>query len=363
MKAKPLIRKPKEKGIGNKKTFQCVACNRYCTIPPGQVGFCGVRANDNGKFNLMVYGKPCAVWIDPIEKKPMFHFLPGSKSYSLGTFGCDFACSFCQNWDISQAPHEARFRDPKGWRNYFERLIEKSKITLPPDLVVEKALESGCKSISFTYNEPTIFTEYALDVIDAAKERGADLKFVYVTNGYETPECWNALKGKLDAANIDLKAYNQDFYGKLCKANLEPVKESIKLAKKAGIWVEVTTLIIPGENDKIKELQAEAKFLASIDKDMPWHVTAFHPEYKMLDKEPTGVEILIKAREIGKAAGIKHVYAGNIPQTNSNLEATHCPNPKCGKVAIERIGFSVTLNNLIDGKCRFCKEKIKGIWK
>ncbi len=269
----------------------------------------------------------------------------------------------CQNFDISQAPQEARFRDPKGWRGYFERLIEKSKISLPPELVVENALEAGCKSISFTYNEPTIFTEYALDVIDAAKEKGADLKFVYVTNGYETPECWQALKGKLDAANIDLKAYNQDFYGKLCKANLEPVRESIKLAKKAGIWVEVTTLIIPGENDSLEELNAEAKFLASIDKDMPWHVTAFHPEYKMLDKEPTGVEILIKAREIGKAAGINHVYAGNIPYSNSNLEATYCSNPKCGKVAIERIGFSVTSNNMIDGKCRFCKEKIKGIWK
>jgi len=355
MKAKPLIKDLK------KKAFTCCACSRYCRIPPGQVGYCGVRANDNGKFNLMVYGKPCAVWIDPIEKKPMFHFLPGSTSYSLGTFGCNFACVFCQNYDISQAPQEARFRDPKGWRGYFERLIEKSKVSLPPETVVEKALEAGCKSISFTYNEPTIFTEYALDVIDASKEKGADLKFVYVTNGYEAPECWDALKGKLDAANIDLKAFNQEFYGKLCKANLEPVKESITLAKKAGIWVEITTLIIPGENDKPEELKAEAEWLASIDKDMPWHVTAFYPAYKMLDKEPTGPEILIKAREIGKSAGIKHVYAGNLPAAYSDYEATACP--KCGKSIVERVGFSVTSNNIIGGKCRFCKEKIKGIWK
>ena len=353
MKAKPLIKDVKG------KIFTCAACNRYCRITPGQVGFCGVRANDGGRFNLMVYGKPCAVWVDPIEKKPMFHFLPGSTSYSIGTFGCDFSCEFCQNWDISQAPHEARLRDPKGWRGYFEKLIDNNKISLPPEKVVENALDSGCKSISYTYNEPTIFTEYALDVMDAAK--GTGLKHVYVTNGYETPECWNALKGKLDAANIDLKAFNQPFYGNLCKATLEPVKESIKLAKKAGIWVEVTTLIVPGENDNLDELKAEAGFLAGIDKDMPWHVTAFHPDYKMLDKEPTGPEILIKAREIGKAAGIKHVYIGNVPFSYSAYETTTCP--RCGKKLVERVGFSVESNDIVDGACRFCKEKIKGIWK
>jgi pyruvate formate lyase activating enzyme len=355
MKAKPLIRDIKE------KTFTCVACNRYCRIPPGQVGFCGVRANDDGKFNLLVYGKPVAVWTDPIEKKPLFHFLPGSTSFSIGTFGCDFSCSFCQNWDISQAPHEARLHNPKSWRDYFERLVENNKITLPPEKVVERALADECKSISFTYNEPTIFTEYALDIMDAAKEQGADLRYVYVTNGYESPECWDALAGKLDAANIDLKAFNQDFYGRLCKAQLEPVKESIKIAKKKGIWVEVTTLIVPGENDKIEELEAEAKWLAKIDKDMPWHVTAFSPAYKMLDKEQTSPEILIKAREIGRDAGLKHVYIGNVPFSYSKYETTDCPN--CGKVAIERAGFSVTQNNIVDGKCRFCKEKIKGIWR
>lgn len=355
MKAKPLIKDLKD------KTFTCVACNRYCRIPPGQVGYCGVRANDDGKFNLLVYGKPVAVWVDPIEKKPLFHFLPGSTSFSIGTFGCNFSCLHCQNWDISQAPHEARLQDPRGWRGYFEKLIEKNKTDLPPENVVDRALAEGCRSISFTYNEPTIFTEYALDIMDAAKEVGADLKYVYVTNGYETPECWDALEGKLHAANIDLKAFSQDFYGKICKATIEPVKESIKIAKKKGIWVEVTTLIIPGENDSPEELQAAAEWLASVDKQMPWHVTAFYPAYKMMDKKPTEPESLVRAREIGKAAGMKHVYAGNVPYSYSKYETTYCP--KCGKHAIERLGFSVTQNNIIEGKCRFCKEKIKGVWE
>ncbi len=353
MKAKPLIKDRRG------KDFTCCACNRYCRITPGQVGYCGVRANDAGNFNLLVYGKPCAVWVDPVEKKPMFHFLPGTTSYSIGTFGCDFSCEFCQNWDISQAPHEARLRDPRGWRGYFERLVENNKIALPPERVVENALASDCRSISYTYNEPTIFTEYALDVMDAAK--GTGLKHVYVTNGYETPECWDALKGKLDAANIDLKAYNEGFYGKLCKATMEPVKESIKIAKKAGIWVEVTTLIVPGENDKPEELHAEAEFLASIDRDMPWHVTAFHPDYRMLDKEPTAPEILLRAREIGRAAGLRHVYAGNIPFSYSQYETTWCPN--CGKALIERMGFSLMSNNVSKGACRFCRTRIGGVWE
>jgi pyruvate formate lyase activating enzyme len=355
MKTKPLIKDLKD------KTFTCCACMRYCRIPPGQVGYCGVRANDNGKFNLMVHGKPVAVWTDPIEKKPLFHFLPGSTSFSIGTFGCNYTCLHCQNWDISQAPHEARFKDPKGWRGYFERLIENNKVSLPPEKVVEDALAQGCKTVSFTYNEPTIFTEYALDIMDCAKEKGTDLRYVYVTNGYESPECWDALKGKLDAANIDLKGFTEEFYKKVCNATLEPVKESIKTAKKMGIWTEVTTLIIPGENDSPDELKRAAEWLASIDPNMPWHVTAFTPAYKMLDKPRTSSEILIKAREIGKEAGIKHVYVGNLPFSYSQYETTKCP--KCEKIAIERMGFSVTQNNILSGKCRFCKEKIAGIWE
>jgi AmmeMemoRadiSam system radical SAM enzyme len=265
----------------------------------------------------------------------------------------------CQNWDISQAPQEARLHDPTGWRGYFERLVERSKVSLPPEKVVENALAAGCRSIAYTYNEPTIFTEYALDVMDAAK--GTGLRHVYVSNGYEAPECWDALKGKLDAVNIDLKAFDQKFYGNICKADMEPVKESIKLAKKRGIWVEITTLIVPGENDSMEELHAEAEWLAAIDKSMPWHITAFHPDYKMLDKEPTAPEILMRARELGKAAGLEHVYTGNVPFSYSQYETTYCPS--CGKALVERMGFSVASNNITKGACRYCKKSISGIWE
>lgn len=341
------------------KAVQCVACNRYCKIPNGQSGFCGVRANNDGKLELLVYGKPCAVWIDPIEKKPLFHFLPGSKSFSIGTFGCNYKCAFCQNFDISQAPHEARAKDPKGWRNYFQGLIDRLQ-ELPPEAIVDAAVKNGCESISFTYNEPTIFTEYAIDIMKLAKKKG--LKGVYVTNGYESEECWDAIKDYIDAANIDLKAYNQKFYTELCKVpDFEYVKNSIKYAKKLGIWVEVTTLLIPDWNDNPKELQDEAKWLASVDKDMPWHVTAFHPDYKLMDKEATPPETLIRAREIGKAAGIRHVYCGNLGGAYANYETTICP--KCKKEIVARIGFNIMRNDVIDGKCKFCGEKIAGIWK
>lgn len=351
MKTKPLALR------GDGGVVSCRACSRYCRIPPGEVGHCGVRANDSGRLNLLVYGRPCAVWVDPIEKKPLFHFLPGSTSYSIGTFGCNFSCDYCQNYDISQAPHEARLRDPKGWRGYFERLVARCR-ELPPEAAVGEAVRAGCRSMSFTYNEPTIFTEYALDIMGAAK--GKNLKFVYVTNGYESPECWKALKGRLDAANIDLKGFSDRFYGTLCKAKLEPVLESIKLAKKHGIHVEITTLLIPGWNDKLEELAELARFLSGVDEYMPWHVTAFHPEYKMMDTPQTPVESLLNAKEIGIEEGLKHVYVGNVPYPYSEHEATVCP--KCGKRIIERMGFSVARNYVVDGRCRFCKEKINGIW-
>jgi len=353
---------PKAKMLAKKcdgGKIQCLACRRYCTIPDGNAGFCGVRMNEGGKLRLSVYGKPAAVWVDPIEKKPFFHFLPGSRSYSIGTFGCNFACSFCQNWDLSQAPQEARMRDPGRWKDYFARLLE-GVPKLPPEEAVANAIGNGCKSISFTYNEPTIFTEYALDIMKIAKKKG--IKGTYVTNGYESHECWDRLAGSIDAANIDLKAYNQRFYTELARVpHFELVKDSIEYAKKKGIWVEITTLIIPGWNDKLDELKAEAEFLASVDPDMPWHVTAFHPDYKMMDANPTPPEILIKAREIGKMAGLKYVYCGNVGAGYSDYEGTDCP--KCGKRLVSRIGFNVSENNAAGGKCRFCKTKISGIWE
>jgi len=351
MEAKPLVKKIPGNAI------ECFACSRRCKIQDGHARFCGVRANEDGNFNLLVYGRPCAVWADPIEKKPLFHFLPGTKSYSLGTFGCNYSCVFCQNYDISQVPHEAREKNPKTWKEHFEMKVAQCR-KLTPEMAVEEAVQSGCKSISFTYNEPTIFTEYALDIMKKGKEHG--LKYVYVTNGYETPECWKILKGKLHAANIDLKAFTDKFYKKLCKASIAPVKESIKTAKKMGVHVEVTTLIIPGWNDREDELTKLAKFLVDIDSEMPWHVTAFMPHYKMMSTPPTEPATLLKAKAIGKEVGLKHVYVGNVPLSYSEHESTVCP--KCGKRMIERSGVSLVRNNMIDGKCS-CGRKIKGIWR
>jgi len=339
--------------------LQCIACNWRCVIPEGHAGVCGVRVNDKGKLKLTVYGRPCAVNIDPIEKKPLFHFLPGTKSFSIGTFGCNFACEFCQNWDISQAPHEAKEKDPARWRKFFDEIVKKCE-EWPPKRVVDKAVRSGCASIAFTYNEPTIFTEYALDIMKLAKKKG--LRGVYVTNGYESKECWDAIKGSIDAVNIDLKAFTERFYRETCHVpSLEPVKESIKYARKLGIWVEVTTLFIPDMNDSEKEMKEIAEFLAGIDKEMPWHVTAFYPAYKLMDKEPTPPETLIKAREIGLAAGLKHVYCGNVSASYSEYETTYCP--KCAKPLIKRVYFSMEKDDIKEGRCRFCKAPVKGVWR
>jgi len=339
-------------------SIKCTACSRYCVIQPGLSGFCGVRSNDGGKLSLDVYGKPAAIWVDPVEKKPLYHFLPGTQIYSIGTLGCNFSCEFCQNWDISQAPHEARKRDPAKWKNYFKGLISRCE-PLSPENAVKNAQLNGCKSLAFTYNEPTIFSEYAIDIMQLAKKRG--LKGVFVTNGYESKECWDALKGNIDAANIDLKAYNQKFFSRLCKVpDFEPIKNSIKYAKSLGIWVEVTTLLIPDWNDNSEELQAECEWLSSVDKEMPLHLTAFHPDYKLLDKPPTPPSTLLKAREIALESGLKHVYCGNIPSAYSQYETTYCP--KCNSPLIERAGFFVRRNDIKEGKCKNCKCQIKGVW-
>jgi len=353
------------KNIGD--ALKCLACNRYCLIHRGNTGYCGVRANNNGELDLLVRNKPCAIWVDPIEKKPFFHFLPGTKSFSIGTFGCNFSCSFCQNWSISQAPYEARASNLKGWRTYFQTLVDKCD-EWDPERVVEAAISSGSRSISFTYNEPTIFTEYAIDVMKEAQKQknklpdGKKLRGVYVSNGYESKECWKAISKYIDAVNIDLKAYNRKFYWELCKVpDYEPIKESIKIARDLGIWVEITTLVVPGWNDNEKELRQEAQFLASVDPEMPWHVTAFHPDYKLRDRVPTPPETLLRAREIGKRAGLKHVYCGNISFVYADYETTYCQ--KCRRELIKRTGFSLVDNNIIDGKCRHCDAVVKGVWE
>ena len=269
----------------------CTACAHRCLIEKGKTGICGVRKNIDGKLYLTIYGKIIAKNIDPIEKKPLYHFLPGTKSFSIGTIGCNFRCGFCQNYDISQL------------RKIFGEKIK-------PEQIVKEAIKKKCKSISYTYNEPTIFIEFVKDTAKLAKKEG--LKNILVTNGYQTKECLNFIAPYIDAMNIDLKSFSNKFYLKNCKAKLSPVLETIKNAYKKRIWIEITTLLIPKENDSKDEIEKIAKFIASIGKDIPWHISRFFPMYKMADKTPTQIQKLKEAEKIGKKY-LNYVYLGNVP--------------------------------------------------
>lgn len=274
---------------------QCLACAHHCVIADGKTGICGVRKNVKGELDLLVYGKPVAIHVDPIEKKPLYHFLPGTEILSLGTFGCNFRCSFCQNADISQV----RTHDAYS----MTRLIEPSEI-------IQMALKYKTPSIAYTYNEPTIFVEYAHDIMALAREAG--LKNVFVSNGYESMETWEYIGPYLDAINIDLKSFSDEFYKKQCGARLQPVLDSIKECHRRKIWQEITTLLIPGENDSDEELTQIAEFIASVDNGIPWHISRFHPDYKMLNKDETSLKSLENAKRIGLEAGLKFVYLGNV---------------------------------------------------
>jgi pyruvate formate lyase activating enzyme len=269
--------------------LQCQACNHRCIIAKGKTGICGVRQNKNNKLDLLVYGKLSAMQVDPIEKKPLFHFLPGTNTFSISTVGCNFKCSFCQNYHLSQTQE-------------FGHLHE-----VTPEQIVEKALRTGCESISYTYNEPTIWIEFVHDVAKLAQKKG--LKNILVTNGYFTKETVEYVGKYIDAMNIDLKAFTNEFYQKNCGAKLQPVLDTIKLVHKKKIHLEITTLVIPGENDK--DFEQIAKFIASINKNIPWHVSRFFPMYHMLDKSPTPVETLKTAEKIGKKY-LKYVHVGNV---------------------------------------------------
>lgn len=319
----------------------CHLCSHYCLIAPGRRGICGVRENQEGVLYSLVYGKLIARHLDPIEKKPLFHFLPGSRSYSIATVGCNFKCLNCQNADISQAPIEANFIDG-------EKAL--------PDEVLAAALKTNCQSISYTYTEPTIFFEFVYETSALAREKG--LKNILVTNGYMSREMLEMYHPYLDAANVDLKSFSDDFYKKICGARLEPVLENLKLMKKYGIWIEVTTLVIPTLNDSAEEFQKIADFISKeLGPDVPWHLSAFHPNYKLMNLSPTSLKILTQAFEIGKKAGLKYVYLGNVPGEG---ETTTCA--KCGRGLIKRFGFSVLENNLQEGKCKFCGTPAAGRW-
>jgi len=329
-----------EKGEGG--SVSCYLCAHNCKIASGQFGFCGVRQNSQGILNTLVYAQTIAANIDPIEKKPLYHFLPGSVSFSIATLGCNFRCGFCQNWQISQASRRS-LKDKLG-QGY----------ELMPEEVVQEAKARRCASISYTYTEPTIFFEYAYDTAKLAK--GAGLRNNFVTNGYMSPEALKAISPYLDAANIDLKSFREEFYTKNCQSHLQPVLDSIKLAKELGIWIEITTLIIPGQNDSSSELSDIASFIASVGKDIPWHLSRFHPDYEFSNQEPTPVESLNRAEELGKKAGLRYIYLGNISQDSD----TYCYN--CQELLVRRNHFDLIENNIVEGKCQACGKVIDGVY-
>ncbi len=320
---------------------QCRLCSFRCRIGAGKLGHCNVRKNIGGKLYSLNYYKVCATNVDPIEKKPMYHFLPGSRSFSIAAVGCNFRCEFCQNWQISQAALETG-------------RIEGEAVT--PEQIVEAAVRSGCKSIAYTYTEPTIFMELCNDCARPAKERG--LANVFVSNGYMTREAIDFAADWLDGINVDLKAFTDDYYKKLCGARLAPVLDSIAyIAKQTKIWIEITTLLLPGRNDSEEELKKLADWLVKeAGPDVPWHISRFYPQYKYTDSEPTPLESLQRAEEIGKAAGLHYVYLGNVPGTDG--ENTYCY--KCHTKLIGRIGYRITANQIKDSKCPNCGTEIAG---
>ncbi|MDP2894864.1 MAG: AmmeMemoRadiSam system radical SAM enzyme [Sulfurimonas sp.] len=323
----------------------CEACAHVCKLDEGEYGICGVRRVEDGELKLLVYGIAAAVNIDPVEKKPMFHFLPKTKAFSVGTVGCNFSCKFCQNFDISQYPKE-----------HFHKIAGHE---LLPEKIVELAIENGCDSIAYTYNEPIVFFEYTYDTAKLAHEKG--LKNIYVTSGYETRKAIDLLAPYVEGMNIDIKSFSDEFYKEICGARLKPVLEAVKYAHEKGIWIEITTLLIPDKNDSDEEIRAIAKFIAEVDKSMPWHLSAFHPTYKMLDVPRTPESTLLRAYKIGQEEGLKYVYIGNVD--NEDYESTYCPS--CKKKVIERsgnIGQYVTNELDENGKCPYCGYKLEGVW-
>lgn len=325
---------------GNNQEVHCFLCFHCCTIQPGKTGICGVRENREGVLYSLVYGKSISEAVDPIEKKPLFHFYPGSRSFSIATVGCNFKCLHCQNSSISQMPRDQHHIAGDD---------------LPPSTIVALAQEYKCRSISYTYTEPTVYYEYAYDTARLARE--AHLANVFVTNGYTGPEALTAIAPYLDAANIDLKGFSETFYRTVCGAKLQPVLDTIMLYHKRGIWIEITTLIIPGHNDSDDELREIARFIKDLDERIPWHITAFHPTYRLTDSRRTPVSTLIRARDIGFSEGLRYVYQGNVPGEEG--ENTFCYS--CRKPLIQRLGFTIAGNRIFDGSCPYCKATIDGV--
>ncbi len=327
------------------KKVKCGMCRHFCTLDNGKRGICSVRENKSGVLESLVYGKIIARGIDPIEKKPIFHLKPGSLAYSIATVGCNFKCSFCQNSDISQMPAD---------HNGLIRGVEMS-----PETIVDQAIRGKCKSIAYTYTEPGIYFEFAFDIAKIAHEKG--LANIFVTNGYMSSEAIKMIAPYLDAANVDLKAFNDEFYKKECGARIKPVKENLKLLKSLGILVEVTTLLIPGLNDDPGELKTMAEFIAKeLGSETPWHISRFHPCYKKTDCSVTSLAALESAYKTGKQAGLRYVYTGNAPGLDSENTFCHV----CGELLIKRIGYNTEIFFPLDDKnsgkavCPGCGEQI-----
>lgn len=318
---------------------QCNLCPHNCLLKEGGTGLCRVRKVVNGQLVSLVYGRPAAMGVDPIEKKPLFHMLPGAPTFSYATHGCNLRCSFCQNHSLSQVDSSVRA----------VRFVK-------PQQIVQAAADDGCKIIAHTYSEPTIYIEYALDIARLAREQG--MKNVFVSNGFISPEPLREACQLLDGANIDLKAFQDATYQEHCNGRLEPVLDTIKMLHSEGVLVEVTTLLVPGLNDGPEELSKLAGFLAGVSRSVPWHISRFHPDFKMLDRGPTSLESLQQAYAIGKEAGLQHIYVGNVRGNDS--ESTFCPS--CDSRVIWRAGFSIRDNGLVDGRCPSCNTPIPGIW-
>jgi len=324
----------------NDAQVRCGLCRFHCLIKDGARGICGVRENRNGTLYSLVYGKICAEHVDPIEKKPLYHVMPGSASYSIATTGCNFHCEHCQNYTISQIPPNAIIRG----------------LQRTPKEIVEQAKDTQCRSISYTYTEPTVFYEFAYDTAQLAHKAG--LKNIFVTNGYISKEALTQIAPYLDAANIDLKGFSEKFYHEVVHARLSEVLDSIIEYRKLGIWIELTTLIIPGLNDDAAELKGIASFIMThLGADTPWHVSQFYPTFKLTNRPRTPVATLQKAQEIGRATGLRYVYEGNVPGAGG--ENTRCPS--CSALLIERYGFSIIANRIRKGACPDCGTIIAGI--
>lgn len=332
---------------GPESSVECHLCSHRCRIPPSKTGICGVRVNDGGVLRTAAYGRLIAQHSDPMEKKPLYHFLPGTRSYSIATMGCNFRCQFCQNWQISQVSPGPEPSDVRPG-------------TLPgedvsPEEVVNRAEAAECRSIAYTYTEPTIFFEFARDVGRIAHRRG--LYNLFVTNGYQTAETAEQMVGLIDAANVDLKSFSDDYYRRVCKAKLGPVLETIRRLFENRIHLEVTTLVVPGLNDSRKELGRIASFIASVDPGIPWHVSRFHPDYRMPDLTPTPMPTIESALQIGKERGLSFVYSGNVPGGSSD---TRCPS--CSRVLIQRRLLGAPKIDLDGNSCPNCGRPFPSIF-